>query len=66
MQVSKKTSSIARLFASPDIHYHNSLNTEMQKQKKPKYRNFKVVDSVVFGIHCNTFFQHTLSFPKFQ
>ena len=31
MQVSKATSSIGRLFGSMDIHYNNSLNTEVQK-----------------------------------
>ena len=36
MQLSKATLSIRRLFASLDIHYDNILNTEVQKQNKPK------------------------------
>ena len=35
------------------------------KPKKKKLQT-KVVDSMVFGIHRNTFFQQTLSFPKFS
>ena len=38
MQVSKATSSIRRLFASLDIHYNNSLNTEKQKQNQTEIK----------------------------
>ena len=68
MQVSKAISSIRRLFASLDIHYNNSLNTELQKQNKTQIKKLqtKVVDSMIFGIHCYTFFQWASSFPKFS
>ena len=57
MQVSKTTSRIRRLFPSLDINYHNSLNTEVQKQNKAEIKKLqtKVVDSMIFGLHCNIF-----------
>ena len=66
MQVSKSTSCIMRLFASLNIHYNK--NTKVQKQNETKVKKFqaKVVDSVIFGTHCNTFFQWTSRFPKFS
>ena len=57
-QISKATSSIRRLSASLDIHYKNSLNTEVKKQNETKIKKLqtKVADSMIFGINCNTFF----------
>ena len=57
MQVSKATLIIRKLFPSLDIHYNNSLRTEVQKQNEIKIKKLqtKVVDSMIFGIHCNTF-----------
>ena len=59
MQVSKATLSITKLFPSLDIHYNNSLKTEVRKQNEIKIKKLqrKVVDSMIFGIHCNTFSQ---------
>ena len=59
MQVSKGTLSIMRLFALLDIHYNNSLNTEVQIQNETEIKKLqtKVVDSMIFEIHCNTCFQ---------
>ena len=50
------------------MHYHNSLNNKVQKQNKTEIQDpqTKVVDSIIFGILCNTFFQETLSLPKFS
>ena len=47
-----------RLFALMDIHYDNSLSIKVQKQTKTKIKELqtKVVDSMTFAIHCNTFF----------
>ena len=61
-QVSKATSSIMRLFTSRDVHYNNSPNTEEQKQSETYIKKLqtKVVDSMIFRIHCNTFFQKNL------
>ena len=55
------------MFASLDAHYNNSVNTEVDKQNKPKERNFKkkVVDSIIIGIHCNIIFKKTSSFSKY-
>ena len=66
MQVSRATSSIMSLLVSLDIY--NSLNTKMQKQNETKIKKLqtKVVDSMIFGIHCNTFFQYTSVFLKFS
>ena len=49
MQVSKGTSSIRSLFASLDICYNKSLNTEVQKQNKTGIKKLpaKAVDSVI-------------------
>ena len=57
-----------RLFALLDIHYHNSLYTKVQKQNETEIKKLftKIFDSVVFGIHCNKFFQKTSGFPKFS
>ena len=54
MQVSKATSSIARLFPSLGVHYN-----KVQKQNETQIKKIqtKVVDSMIFGIHCNTLFQ---------
>ena len=41
MQVSKATSSRMRLFTSLDIHYNNSLNTEVQEQNEIKKETSK-------------------------
>ena len=59
MQVSKTTSRIRRLFDSLDINYHNNLTTEVQKQNKVEIKELqtKVVDSMIFGLRYNTFFQ---------
>ena len=44
-----------RLFASLDFHCNNGLNTEVQEKNKTKRKKIqrKVVDSMIFGIHCN-------------
>ena len=59
MQVSKATSSIMWLFVSLDIHYNNGLNTRVQNQNETEIKKSqtKVVNSMIFGIHCDTFFQ---------
>ena len=56
-----------RLFASLDIHYNNSLHRKVQKQHETEIKKLqtKVIDSMIFGIHCNTFFQPTSAFPKY-
>ena len=41
MQVSKATLSIGRLFASLDICYNNSLNTEMQRQNRTEIKKLQ-------------------------
>ena len=47
------------MFALLDIHYNNSLNTEVQKQNETEIKKLqtKVIDSVIFGIHYYKFFQ---------
>ena len=60
MQVLRTTSRIKRLFVSLEFHYNDSLNTKMHKQNEPrelKKLSTKVVNLIIFGIHCNTFFQ---------
>ena len=44
------------LFASLNIHYNK--NTKVQKQNETEIKKLEtnVVDSVTFGIHCNTSF----------
>ena len=54
MQVSKATSSIRRLFASLDIHYNNSQNTEVQKQNETQ---IKKLQTKVFWLNVNSNFQ---------
>ena len=56
------------LFASLDIHYNESLNTEVQKKNETQIKKLetKVVESMILRIFCNTFFQETSSFPKFS
>ena len=69
MQVLRTTSRIKRLFVSLEFHYNDSLNTKMQKQNEPrelKKLSTKVVNLIIFGIHCNTFFQQTSIFTKFS
>ena len=68
MQVSKTTSIIGRLFNSTDIHYNNNLNTHVLKQNDTKIGKpqTKVVESIIFRIHCHAFFQQTSSFSKFS
>ena len=40
---------------------------QFQVQQKQKTKvTAKVVDSMIFGIQCNTFFQLTSRFPKFS
>ena len=39
--------------------------SDKKKKHKTKFKT-KVVDSLIFGIHCNTFFQKTWSFPRFS
>ena len=59
MQASKATSSIRRLFASLDIHYNCLIiNTEVQKQNEAEIKKLqtKVVDLMIFGIHCKPYF----------
>ena len=41
MQVLKATSSKMRLFTSLDIHYNNSLNTEVQEKNETKKETLK-------------------------
>ena len=50
------------------IHYNNSPNTEMQKQNETKIKKLqtKVADSVIFGIHCNIFFNRHQVFLNLQ
>ena len=57
MQVSKATSCIVRLFALLNIHYNK--NTKVQNQNKTKVKKLQTKDfgSVIFGTHCNKFFQ---------
>ena len=69
MQVLRTTSRIKRLFVSLEFRYNDSLNTKMQKQNEPrelKKLSTKVVNLIIFGIHCNTFFQQTSIFTKFS
>ena len=68
MQVSKATPSIIILFTSLDFLCKNSLNTKVLKQNETEIKKLqtKVVDTMIFGIHCNTFFQETPRFPKFS
>ena len=68
MQVSKATPSIIMLFTSLDFLCKNSLNTKVLKQNETEIKKLqtKVVDTMIFGIHCNTFFQETPRFPKFS
>ena len=65
MTVSKASSCILRLFASLNIHYNKNTKVQKQNETKVKKLQTKVVDSVIFGNHCNTFFQQTSSFLKF-
>ena len=46
----------------------NSLNTRVQDQNKTEIKKSqtKAVNSKVFGIPCDTFFEYTSSFPKFS
>ena len=64
MQVSKATSGIRRLLAWLDIHYNNTLNTEVQKQNETEIKKLqtKVVDLMIYGIHCYTFFLIDIKF----
>ena len=70
MQASKATSSIRRLFASLNIHNNNCLiiNTEVQKQNEAEIKKLqtKVVDLMIFGIHCRTYFTKTSRLFKFS
>ena len=56
------------LFALLDIHYNNSLNTKMHKQNENKIKKpqTKVVDSMIFGIHCNTLSKQKSGFHNFS
>ena len=46
----------------------NSLNTRVQDQNKTEIKKSqtKAVNSMIFGIPCDIFFEHTSSFPKFS
>ena len=57
-----------RQASSLRIHHNNGLKIEVQKQNETKIKKLqtKVVDSLIFRIHCNTFFQWTSSFPRFS
>ena len=59
MQDSIANSSIMRLLNLLDIHYNNSLKTKVQKQNETEIKNLqtKVVDSLIFTIYFNNFFQ---------
>ena len=59
MQDSIANSSIMRLLNLLDIHYNNSLKTKVQKQNETEIKNLqtKVVDSLIFTIYFNKFFQ---------
>ena len=54
MQVPKVNSSVRRLFASLDINYNNSLNTELHKHNETKIKKLKItiIDPMIFEIHC--------------
>ena len=59
MQDSIANSSIMRLLNLLDIHYNNSLKTKVQKQNETEIKNLqtKVVDTLIFTIYFNKFFQ---------
>ena len=59
MQDSIANSSIMRLLNLLDIHYNNSLKTKVQTQNETEIKNLqtKVVDSLIFTIYFNKFFQ---------
>ena len=59
MQDSIANSSIMRLLNLLDIHYNNSLKTKVQTQNETEIKNLqtKVVDSLIFTIYFNNFFQ---------
>ena len=68
MQVSKAASTIIMLFTSLYFLCKNSLNTQVLKQNETEIKKLqtKVVDTMIFGIYCNTFFQETPRFPNFS
>ena len=57
MQVSKSSSNVRRPFASLDIHYNYSLNTEVQKHIEPKKKKFQTKVVKVFRDSLQYFFQ---------
>ena len=61
-------SSIKGLSASPDIHYNNSLNTEVQKQNEPKQRNCKqkLSNQLFWGFIAIRFFNKPQVFLSFN